>query len=103
MGITSTRSINRGMDIQRAFRSMISRYRLSMQRITRDQLTPVFDRRVPPVARVKPGEIFWVETEDSRGGRTRVRPPRSEEHTSELQSRSDLVCRLLLEKKKNIS
>src|SRR2546428_5946949 len=27
---------------------------------------------------------------------------RSEEHTSELQSRSDLVCRLLLEKKKKI-
>src|SRR2546421_7280052 len=34
----------------------------------------------------------------------RIRPSpgnqRSEEHTSELQSRSDLVCRLLLEKKK---
>src|SRR2546421_8770225 len=29
-----------------------------------------------------------------------VTVPRSEEHTSELQSRSDLVCRLLLEKKK---
>src|SRR3712207_7295266 len=28
-------------------------------------------------------------------------PPRSEEHTSELQSRQYLVCRLLLEKKKN--
>src|SRR2546421_6898817 len=27
---------------------------------------------------------------------------RSEEHTSELQSRSDLVCRLLLEKKKKM-
>src|SRR2546421_3078833 len=27
--------------------------------------------------------------------------PRSEEHTSELQSRSDLVCRLLLENKKS--
>src|SRR3712207_8795112 len=27
-------------------------------------------------------------------------PPRSEEHTSELQSRQYLVCRLLLEKKK---
>src|SRR5687768_18145010 len=27
--------------------------------------------------------------------------PRSEEHTSELQSRLHLVCRLLLEKKKN--
>src|SRR5437868_10458809 len=35
----------------------------------------------------------------------KVDPPlalaRSEEHTSELQSRFDLVCRLLLEKKKN--
>src|SRR5438034_2374962 len=29
------------------------------------------------------------------------RADRSEEHTSELQSHSDLVCRLLLEKKKN--
>src|SRR5699024_11313317 len=33
--------------------------------------------------------------------RGHVRPTRSEEHTSELQSRFDLVCRLLLEKKKN--
>src|SRR3712207_7419496 len=34
----------------------------------------------------------------------RGRPPaRSEEHTSELQSRQYLVCRLLLEKKKTIS
>src|SRR3712207_7357446 len=31
----------------------------------------------------------------------RHRRPRSEEHTSELQSRQYLVCRLLLEKKKN--
>src|SRR5207249_12117714 len=30
-----------------------------------------------------------------------LRDLRSEEHTSELQSRFDLVCRLLLEKKKN--
>src|SRR5690242_20746945 len=40
----------------------------------------------------------------SRGGsspcRQRIRP-RSEEHTSELQSHVNLVCRLLLEKKKN--
>src|SRR5206468_9395943 len=35
------------------------------------------------------------------GGPPAVRWLRSEEHTSELQSRSDLVCRLLLEKKKN--
>src|SRR5260221_2121111 len=30
-------------------------------------------------------------------------PRRSEEHTSELQSHSDLVCRLLLEKKKQLA
>src|SRR2546430_8637435 len=36
--------------------------------------------------------------------KARARPDqvRSEEHTSELQSQSNLVCRLLLEKKKNI-
>src|SRR5207302_5499688 len=40
-----------------------------------------------------------------RGGREELveqaAPLRSEEHTSELQSRENLVCRLLLEKKKN--
>src|SRR3712207_7903503 len=35
-------------------------------------------------------------------GKQGVSPERSEEHTSELQSRQYLVCRLLLEKKKNI-
>src|SRR3712207_7334282 len=41
---------------------------------------------------------------DLRGRRADalVEPARSEEHTSELQSRQYLVCRLLLEKKKNI-
>src|SRR3989442_9973870 len=34
------------------------------------------------------------------GERAAHDPPRSEEHTSELQSRPHLVCRLLLEKKK---
>src|SRR5206468_10405979 len=43
-----------------------------------------------------PAPLPWA-----RLGRTRRTPEtRSEEHTSELQSRSDLVCRLLLEKKK---
>src|SRR2546427_2902415 len=42
---------------------------------------------------------------DTLTGRLRPAPPptrptRSEEHTSELQSQSNLVCRLLLEKKK---
>src|SRR2546428_6213731 len=39
-----------------------------------------------------------VTDDDLGGGHTQI--VRSEEHTSELQSRSDLVCRLLLEKKK---
>src|SRR3712207_7818318 len=39
---------------------------------------------------------------DRRHAAARRRVPRSEEHTSELQSRQYLVCRLLLEKKKNI-
>src|SRR3712207_7142660 len=34
-------------------------------------------------------------------GEAFIQDPRSEEHTSELQSRQYLVCRLLLEKKKN--
>src|SRR5206468_4693170 len=46
------------------------------------------------------------QIDDARGIEMRPRVDdlfvreRSEEHTSELQSRSDLVCRLLLEKKK---
>src|SRR5437588_8637672 len=35
------------------------------------------------------------------GAKVAILDLRSEEHTSELQSHSDLVCRLLLEKKKN--
>src|SRR2546430_17003801 len=44
---------------------------------------------------------FWV---GKRRGITSLVLPgqRSEEHTSELQSQSNLVCRLLLEKKKNL-
>src|SRR5690242_21266378 len=38
---------------------------------------------------------------DRRGAVNDTGPPRSEEHTSELQSHVNLVCRLLLEKKKH--
>src|SRR2546422_2801733 len=43
-----------------------------------------------------PGEALWGTGEDPQSGGQ----ARSEEHTSELQSRLHLVCRLLLEKKK---
>src|SRR5207249_11186843 len=61
--------------------------------------------RARPVTGWEPG---WRSTPNSScpttSCRSRKEPlrrgPRSEEHTSELQSRFDLVCRLLLEKKK---
>src|SRR5207302_6588358 len=43
--------------------------------------------------------ILWIDT-DWNGVVSRAQVMRSEEHTSELQSRENLVCRLLLEKKK---
>src|SRR5207249_5035990 len=48
------------------------------------------------IEEIVPG-VDGGESEAERGAEA---PPRSEEHTSELQSRFDLVCRLLLEKKK---
>src|SRR5206468_12875554 len=42
---------------------------------------------------------FGPPVKNAFAERPKVSAPRSEEHTSELQSRSDLVCRLLLEKK----
>src|SRR5207244_9691797 len=46
-------------------------------------------------------ELRAVAAHDGDGKhRLRLAPPRSEEHTSELQSPDHLVCRLLLEKKK---
>src|SRR5438034_4543428 len=41
----------------------------------------------------------WIDTPCSPRHRAEAQSMRSEEHTSELQSHSDLVCRLLLEKK----
>src|SRR2546429_3610837 len=48
------------------------------------------------------GGLFRPDRRSAQGDR-RQSDDRSEEHTSELQSRLHLVCRLLLEKKKNIS
>src|SRR5699024_12120992 len=55
-------------------------------------------------ARARPGDLLLCDPADQpqglRADRSRPQGGRSEEHTSELQSRFDLVCRLLLEKKK---
>src|SRR5260221_10658992 len=50
----------------------------------------------------QPSFAFLLDLcQKSLGGRSIETQARSEEHTSELQSHSDIVCRLLLEKKKN--
>src|SRR5699024_12101964 len=48
------------------------------------------------------GAVLTLEGADAFGNDLMKLRTRSEEHTSELQSRFDLVCRLLLEKKNNI-
>src|SRR5437870_10419384 len=51
----------------------------------------------PMMSPILSGRIWMVMI---RGAYLDIEPKRSEEHTSELQSRGHLVCRLLLEKKK---
>src|SRR3712207_7998729 len=50
---------------------------------------------------VTPAEVAWSASVMGSGPGPMASCIRSEEHTSELQSRQYLVCRLLLEKKKN--
>src|SRR5437016_7058179 len=51
-----------------------------------------------PGAEVRPEDIPFIESAATDPGK--LADERSEEHTSELQSLTNLVCRLLLEKKK---
>src|SRR2546427_3037287 len=66
-------------------------FSLALQQV--DASKPPFDRGgfVAQAPQQLPGGVFQEST---------VVTVRSEEHTSELQSQSNLVCRLLLEKKK---
>src|SRR2546428_3806594 len=59
--------------------------------------------RCPGETRARNPEVLRPSTVPRGSSPRGTAPPlrRSEEHTSELQSRSDLVCRLLLEKKKS--
>src|SRR5438034_6992550 len=66
-------------------------YRTRLQSLEQLRMLPVITKR-------SPSEAEACSRVEEPG--VRVRCCRSEEHTSELQSHSDLVCRLLLEKKK---
>src|SRR5215211_9343026 len=57
-------------------------------------------RRPPTLPSVRRSAFGAGRGEAASDGRRQLLDERSEEHTSELQSHSDLVCRLLLEKKK---
>src|SRR5206468_11761998 len=71
-----------------------------------DEFRHVYRTELTPVSFLaRSAYVFPQKTAVVHGARrytyAQLAERRSEEHTSELQSRSDLVCRLLLEKKKN--
>src|SRR2546430_8762596 len=77
--------------IRRPPRSTLFPYTTLFRSAGLPHATPCPVRRSPPnPQRRLRTNVAWLAT-------------RSEEHTSELQSQSNLVCRLLLEKKKKIS
>lgn len=57
-----------------------------MQRIPRDRISYVFDRHAEPVLRIQPGEVFEVETEDSRTGLTRTPETTRPEYVKSLRA-----------------
>src|SRR3712207_6952239 len=88
--------------IRRPPRSTLFPYTTLFRSVARDGRAAV-GRRPARLPRLPDGALRPRQRAgDGRGLRRRGRHARSEEHTSELQSRQYLVCRLLLEKKKLI-
>src|SRR5437867_11983127 len=76
-----------------AFNATLALTGLSLAAVTRERIgASETARRLTVLEEFKDSLLMSVSHE--------LRTPRSEEHTSELQSPYDLVCRLLLEKKK---
>src|SRR5688572_31363340 len=84
--VIDTKDINNG-----AYRSITNILKI---------LVPIWIKSIPPV--ITSGDTLFLKLGgDGRNvGKNQNHVMRSEEHTSELQSQSNLVCRLLLEKKK---
>src|SRR5690554_7698351 len=94
------------------FTSVVFRERPLRYQATRPAHLPINWARPKgskPAIRNKPAirkylSLLMTGRKRPHSAQCRLRPDtRSEEHTSELQSRPHLVCRLLLEKKKNIN
>src|SRR5690606_40765500 len=77
------------------FRSALQARRSDLQRTL--QLAAEQERRAVAELEGLQGELFELDAAAAQAGLQDAL--RSEEHTSELQSRENLVCRLLLEKK----
>src|SRR5690606_39167698 len=82
--------------IERALRSPATTVSGVMECVT----PPAVELESSSVRSDFPDDVRVDFQEDLSNNLSSVFPPRSEEHTSELQSRENLVCRLLLEKKK---
>src|SRR5690606_40477215 len=85
---TTTEAIRRAIQhSQASLRQLAKRYGINQKTVAKwKHRTSVADRPTGP--------------RDPRSTVLSIEEERSEEHTSELQSRENLVCRLLLEKKK---
>src|SRR5215208_7529807 len=82
-----------GVTVTGAAITLLSR---GVEAVSAQESTPAAEGGMPPGVGVQP--LITVPLKDLPTSPVN----RSEEHTSELQSRGHLVCRLLLEKKKNI-
>src|SRR2546429_2595082 len=87
------------------YTTLFRSYVLPSTSVSREPSARATKKGVPPTARnartgefTPPGNTAFARSKSSSERLT----SRSEEHTSELQSRLHLVCRLLLEKKNNI-
>src|SRR3989339_467608 len=101
MGITASpllviERVSMEKDFAQLARFISQTFFLMIRRPPRSTLFPYTTLfRSPPVSDCSKGPVSITQRLTSR----QLCPPRSGEHTTELQSRSDLVCRLLLEKK----
>src|SRR3712207_7953059 len=84
--------------IRRPPRSTLFPY-TTLFRSQREHRRSPFSKKIRPVSEARPARQF--SSDFGRHGFSNCSWVRSEEHTSELQSRQYLVCRLLLEKKNN--
>src|SRR2546430_5456818 len=86
-------------------------YTLSLHDALPISIITTYCRRTIPAASTRARTVrgylgmcrtMFQQATSSRAFSSHTIGPRSEEHTSELQSQSNLVCRLLLEKKKKL-